>query len=517
MKNSFLYSILLISLCLYAGLCYFLHPRLACLLDSDAVAYLTIAKRVASGQYNESINGLWSPLNSWLLVPFIQHGSDAWLSAKALNCFFGAVIIVLMYFLLIRFRVGKLAFISLMIATSVIMVHCIYLQMFGDVLQLIFVLSYLLIVWSKKFNDSYFNALLCGLCMGIGFYAKAYSIIFFILHFSVTIYWYYKHQHIEYKRMLIQLSIGLCSAILLVLPWTFALHKKYGTWSLTGNAGKLNMSWYINSGKTFKDDITLLIPPTYHDSPSFWEDPYPSQDKLSTPFTSPKHFVKWIARIIHTCLMAVVCYNEISFLALTVLLISCYYFFFRKKETKADRNDISMQQLLLTVLILPFGYLMMHIETRYIWLNGFLLMIASVVLIEQFKSKLHDIIYKTSIIIAAFSFIVFPIMDIKNLSYKNNDLFNYANEINRYKLNGSFTSNSIDAGRMWVVAYLTHMPFYTIERTNYDENELIAEMKRYNVKYYLYESQNNKSPVSIAPESFRFMFKANGFDLYELK
>lgn len=487
------------------------------LLDSDGVAYLTIAKRVADGQYVESINGLWSPLNSWLMVPFIQSGYDAWLSAKALNCFFGATVIVLMYFLFIRFRISKPTFISMMMSMSVIMVHCVYLQMFGDVLQLLFVLLYLLIVWSEKFKQSYFNAMLCGLIMGLGFYAKAYSLIFFMLHFAITLWWYVKQQQLEYQRALVQYSVGILSALLVVLPWTFALHKKYGSWSLTGNAGKLNMSWYINSGKTFRDDITLLIPPTYHDSPSFWEDPYPSQQNLSSPLTSPVHFIKWVARVLHTCLVAITCFNELSFLALAVLIISLYYFFFRKKESEEQHDTSSIQLLLLTVLILPLGYLMMHIETRYIWLNGFLLMIVSAVLIEQILSRLYPVFYFIGILIAACSFMVFPILDIKNLAGKNKDLFEYANEINKHHVSGSFTSNGSDAGRMWVVAYLSHLPFYTIERSNYDENELISEMRRYKVKYYLFESQNNCSPISINPDQFRFLFKAKGFDFYELK
>lgn len=120
--------------------------------------------------------------------------------------------------------------------------------------------------------------------------------------------------------------VALSIILLCILPWTFALHQKYNVWSITTLAGKLNTSWYINSGKTFKPDIKLLIPPTYYNSPSFWEDPYVSQDKLSGPFSSMQHFVKWIVRIVHTSLTAIQCFNEISFLGLGILLISFFYF-----------------------------------------------------------------------------------------------------------------------------------------------------------------------------------------------
>lgn len=100
-------SQLLFTFSSYFILWILLQPYLGYLLDSDCVAYLTIAERVAKGDYFRSINGLWSPLNSWMLAPFIQHGYDAWASAKALNCFFGGAILVAFHHLLLRFEVSK--------------------------------------------------------------------------------------------------------------------------------------------------------------------------------------------------------------------------------------------------------------------------------------------------------------------------------------------------------------------------------------------------------------------------
>ncbi len=506
-----------LALLLYVLLCLFLHPYLGYILDSDGVAYLAIAKRVANAQYLQSINGLWSPLNSWLLVPFIEKGMDAWTIAKILNFVFGGIVIVLVHLLFIRFKIKKIAHAFLLMALSVVMVHNVYLQTFGDVLQLIFALLYLLILWSENFYSSYWKATLCGLIMGIAFYAKAYSLAFFLFHFAATLYWFYSKKKVTLKNTVIMYCLGIFTALLLILPWTYALHKKYGVWSLTGFAGKLNMSWYINSGKTFKSDIKLLIPPSYNDSPSFWEDPYPSQENLSSPFSSGKHFIKWITRVIHTKLTAIECYNEISFLALSILLISLYYFFFRKKEVDEVEDNIQIQLLIFTILILPLGYLMMHIETRYIWLNIFLLMIAGAVLLERVKKFIHPYLYLISIFILAFSFIIFPVLNIENLKNKNKELFEYAAILEKNNIKGSFTSNAIDAGRMWVVAYLSQNQFYTIERTDYTEQELIDEMKRYHVTYYLFQSENNKPSIQLDEQFFHLLFKTNGFDLYELR
>ena len=96
MKNYHLNIILVFSLAFYLVLWLVLNPILGYMLDSDCVAYLTLAERFAKGQYFESINGLWSPLNGWMMAPFIKSGFNSWTIAKTMNCFVGAVVLVLL-------------------------------------------------------------------------------------------------------------------------------------------------------------------------------------------------------------------------------------------------------------------------------------------------------------------------------------------------------------------------------------------------------------------------------------
>ena len=425
MKKYNSYLFLFASLILYFLLWKMLNPILGYNLDSDSVSYLTIAKRVAEGDYFRSVNGLWSPMNSWLLAPFIQQGKDAWQSAKLLNFIFGFVILIQIFFLFKKFFLQNIAVYIMQFASAICMVCFVYFQMFGDVLQLIFVLVYLLLLFQKNKNSiSLFQSILFGILMGIGFYAKAYSLFFFGVHFFITLVWFVYTKKITLKKAALNYVVGIATSILIILPWTFALHKKYDQWALNGFAGKLNMSWYINSGKSFKPDIDLLIPPTYNNSPSFWEDPYITQANLSSPFSSFYHFAKWIARIIHTKIMMIFCFNEISFLSLSILLIGFFYFFIVKKKSKIEHHYFNIRLMIITIIILPLGYLMMHIETRYIWLNVFLLMILGAKLIElafkhvTIKPYLLYIFY----FILAYSFVVFPIYQFQNLKNKNKDL-----------------------------------------------------------------------------------------------
>lgn len=507
---------LLTALLVYLAGCLLLHPYLGYLLDSDGVAYLTIARRV-NVDFMQSVNGLWSPLNSWLIAPFIHHGFDAWMTAKVMNGCFGAMVIVLVDGLFRRFSFKPLAYWSALLAVAIMMVHHVYLQMFGDVLQLIFILLYLHLFWSSQYLHRRWAPLLCGLIMGIGFYAKSYTIGFFVLHFIASYTWLLYQQKITVRQMVISLSCGIGMALLTVLPWTMLLHQKYDRWTITGMAGSLNMSWNINSGKTFAPGISLLIPPTYSDSPSFWEDPFPSQGALSGPFTSGKHFMHWIARVIHTCLSAVNCFNEISCLSIAILLFAIYLFMLKRHAEPNNQEQTRLSLLVLTIVLLPAGYLVMHIETRYIWLNSFLLLIAGVKLLEHARPAIPLFAARLATIVLSISFTVFPVLDCENLRFKNKDLFETADLLKANQIQGTFTSNASDAGRMWVIAYLSGMSFYTIERSNYSANELTQEMKRYDVGYYMLNSENNCLPIETDTNLFQHVLKGPNVDLYRFK
>lgn len=480
-----------------------LDPWLGYMLDSDAVAYLTLAEKAAAGDFWRSVNGLWSPLNSWLLAPFIRYGYNSWETAKVFNALIGALLLLLAWLLSFRFiQHLKLRFCFIM-SLALMMVYFVYFQVFADLLQLFFLLLYLLLLWSENFIHKSYKVILISLVMAMAFYAKAYTSLFFLLHFSVSLFWMYQTRK-EFKPIYWRTWIlGITLFLICLSPWSWAIHKKYQVWTVNGLAGKLNMSWYINSGKSFRDSIGLMIPPPYQNSPSFWEDPYLSQDHLSSPMSSMHHFFRWTARVVLTCFQAIACMNEISALALAILFFLLFYYF------KREKNHLPIQLLGFTCLILPMGYLTMHIETRYLWLSAILLLIAGFFLIEQHIASRK--IRLLGVLILCISFTYFPILQFESLRFKNKDLFEKANWMKSLGMKGSFTSNKTDSGAMWVIAYLTGNSFYTIEKSNYGLDELKKEMTRYHVDYYVQEIENNVSVNKLSGPEWELI--ASGFNL----
>ena len=115
------------------------------------------------------------------------------------------------------------------------------------------------------------------------------------------------------------------------------------------------------------------------------------------------------------------------------------------------------------------------------------------------------------------SFLTFATLQIENLKNKNRDLFDKAAWFKELKVHGSFTSNITDAGQMWVIAYLSNNPFYTIERSDYEVDELIHEMKRYKVKYFMFQAENNVLPFSLPTPIFEKIGTKYGITVYRFK
>ena len=514
MKSFSQYKIPALALAFYFILYVLFYDSLQYLLDSDAVAYLTIAHRAAEGDWLKSINGLWSPLNSWLLVPFIKSGVDSWTAAKGLNAFFGGVLILQFWALLNQLNFSKF---KVALATfSLVLPICffVYFQMFGDVLQLIFALGYISLSLRKDFIENAKWVLVGALLMGIGYYAKAYSLVFFILHFSVLAFLPFRKEGRNVGIIIRNYVLGIGVILLIALPWAFQLQKKYGEFAMTGMAGKLNMSWYINSSKTFNDSIQLLVPPAYDDAPTFWEDPYLSAGELSTPLTSGHHFKRWVLRVGHTCLMALKCVSQISVFFIPIFLLFLFRLLKRRKV-----SDIQKKIIWATIL-LPLGYLAMHIETRYVWLLMFLIAVLGLYVVEglDITTKMKQLFMA----IFCLSLVVYPFYMLQGLKGKNENLFILAEEFKRNDISGKVVSNMNDEGSFWVVSYLAGLNNYTIEHPNYSLQELITEMRRYHVQYYYHIPQEGgdfSSDQKEFNEAFQNVFNSKQAKsvLYELR
>jgi len=472
---------LLLALCSFVALFVITYPYYKYYIDSDSVAYFTIARRYVAGDMR-AINGLWSPFSPWLVALCIKNGMDELLAAHLVNAAACISIITATFFLFRRFAVDTFITIVLLLSLSVFLAYCQYEQLFDDLWQNAFLLFYLLLITSKSFFTKAWKWILCGVIAAVAYFAKTYSFYFIILHLAVTLVILCRKEQKPYKAVIKPFITVIVVMLLTMSPWLYLLHGKYGKWTIS-NAGAMNASWSLIGHKTFRPDIKYLIPPPYDNSPANIEDPSVSQGHLYSMFESPRLFALRIVR----CGLAVVqgghFINDISGLLLAVLLASMFVMFFRKQQLIFNTNHLI---LLWASLIMPAGYVLQHFEARYIWLLTYTGMILGATWIMYLKGYFDNkIAYYFATACFGLSFMIFPFFQMKTLFCKGEDIYVNAQKIKAMGLHGTFTSND---NPNWApaTALLTHMPYYTIEHFEIAPSDLLAEMRRYRINYYFF-------------------------------
>lgn len=471
------------------------YPYYRYYIDPDAVGYLTIARRYAEGDYFRAINGLWSPFHPWLVAFCMKQGMDGLWAAQVTNAIACILVLTCMFFLFRRFKVHRAISWAFMTTLPAFMTYCLFKQLFDDVWQIVFLLGYLLLVTSKGFMQQKWKWILCGITAALAFYAKTYSLYFITLHLPVATYLLSGKDRKSPKKWILPAITVLATAWLLLLPWLFAMHEKYGRWALS-NAGDINQSWTLKGRKTFDPSIKHLIPPPHEDSPCNMEDPYFNEPHYFKPWESPQLFAAQLLRSTISVAQGLYVINEMSPLLLGVLMISAYFIYFRKEQEIFQTNHII---LLWAAVIMPIGYILLHFEARYIWLLGYIGIILGAVWLMYLRNKMQPALWYALIWIYAVSYASYGFYDMKLLFRKGEDLYMQAQQINRLGLKGAYTSNDRPT-RAPMTALLTGCPYYTIEYPDFPHHELLEEMRRYGVKYYFFYHEPHDAPSVQFPD-----------------
>src|ERR1700737_2408094 len=94
---------LVVILASYALAAAWLIPDTRWQMNPDGISYIFVARRLLAGDWHGAVNGHWSPLFSWMLVPLLASGIDALLACKVLTYLIGAAAIAAFWFLTTMF------------------------------------------------------------------------------------------------------------------------------------------------------------------------------------------------------------------------------------------------------------------------------------------------------------------------------------------------------------------------------------------------------------------------------
>ena len=462
--------------------------------DLDAIGYMEVAHHYIDGELKLAVNGFWNPLHSWLVIPFIKAGLNDWAAFKVSNLVFSIGSLIALHELLNKFPLELWLKAAIQYASVIVLLSYCHFELAADALLVFQLLVYFNLIKEEDFFTSIPKNLLAGTIGATLYLAKSYGFPFFIFHFLVI----HLFLNPNKRNAVKQLAAGYFMFFLFTFPWLAALHWKYGEWMIA--FGKFNAHWNFADGPP---PGPVIHPPPHEGSSSVWEDPWHVRvDNISSaPFiTVALHQLRVILFNFQQWLK---CIHDLSFLSPAILLLSGFMYF-------KEKNRVWLY-MVIGMLVLPSGYILLHLETRFIWATSFIFFIAGAWMLQLLFQKFTLRNWQRVVIWLLFfgSFVLEPINTLKDKIYDHKEIFDTADNMKAKGIEGRFTSNA-KADFCQVIAYRTGSPYYTIVKPIYPMQELLGELQQYRVNYYFfyYHAMQEKEEFlkgSIAARAVKFI------------
>lgn len=477
------YRIIISILCLCI-LFFVSWPLYKYITDPDGASYAAIADHYNNGNLSEAVNSLWSPLHSWIVIPFIKSGLSTIIAFKISNLLIGILFLISIHLYLIQSGIKSYIQNQILAAAIIIILYYIWYELAADMLFSLIIFNYLKLSSSIHFKDCRKKNMVAGILGGAAYLSKAIGLPFFIIHYS-AVHYFGKRASPSARSVY---WIGLLFCMMIAVPWIYILYLKYNHLMMSAHL-RLTLNPVIYSTDGF------FLPP-HHLSYFIWEDPWTIHNKFSSPIDSISNLLTYMRKLLYNFQEYLNVLFRISFLAPGICFLSII-FYLKKSSEKTYFT-------LMTLFILPGLYILFHIEERFLWPISFVIMIAGVFYINELlslqKLKKHSIHLIWAIFFG--SFLIEPVNQLKDSSYRNKDIHDIAHLMQKHHIQGTFTSNKkyIECG---VIAYISKNKYYTPSTSHIEINKLIFNAKKYGIKYILLFTKNEyekKCLISSLPD-----------------
>ncbi|QEC42778.1 hypothetical protein [Pseudobacter ginsenosidimutans] len=498
---------------IYIAFCLLLFPAYRFIFDDDGIGYMMVARRLAEGDYHNAISSYWSPLHSWLVLPLIKSGMAEIAAFKISNFIIGVFILVQVHRLSNKTALSDLLKTVLLLVSIPIIIYYAIFEIAADILFCLLILVYTDLITSRDFYKRPLLNLLCGVAGAALYLTKAYGFPFFILHFTIIQIWHFIHsKDVERKKWMFRnLALGIGSLLLLSAPWIWILYNKFHVFTI-GYTGKYNMNVYLYTRQLTTTE--LVTPPPYPDSPGNWEDPWfdPIQRTPGEYYFRPDILVKQIRLFLSNLIEAIFCFNRLSFLASAILFIMGIYWFYQRNK--------NIFLFFLTSAILPLGYLMVHIETRFIWAVGLLLLIGGSQLLQTLLNRLHIRGSKALLCWCIFfgSFLITPVNHLKDAAGENAELFQLADFAREKNIRGNYlVSDNAEYYFVPKLAFLTRSSTWLLTKPDMPWEDHLTAMRKHHINYYFYRYNNARELQAFMQGAlYKAAYKVHDAGLYNL-
>lgn len=456
-------------------------------LGADGISYVSIASYYINGDWFNAINAYWSPLYSLLIAPILFFsGNDPFYAAyvtRIVSLISGFFTVIGMSKLCSSFKLNKLTKLMVLI-TSVPMILFFSIKFdTPDVLVLCLLVYYFSFIFSENYADHKINGLTCGFLGGIGFLSKTYIFLFFLAHFIFfNIFYYFKRMNINKKGLEKNFIIGMIVFLAISGLWLGTLSLKYDKLTI-GTTTEYNHAIAGPDYPTHPAYFMGLIKPPNNSATSTWEEP--SLVNLSdwSAFESWKYFSYQLELLSENLFRFIIFIEYYSILSLAIIILSLYFIL---KPTTRKSFKTRLIYIVITLFIYSVGYLLIHVQDRYILPVLILLMFCGFYLLDNlYQDKILSLKLKNLfMILLMFSFLFAPGMEFALYPTTDINLYSLSKTLKKeYNIHGNIASN-----RKWdttnrITFYLNNQ-YYGLPKNVNNSDELEEELLANNITYY---------------------------------
>lgn len=211
-------------------------PQCRYQVNPDALPYLRLAEYWAEGNFKQAVNGYWSPLLPWALVPFVWLQVDLFWASKVVTGVAGLVLAMATYWF--ARRMGLMASTALAASATAAAMGLQYATTIitPDMLLAAMLALYLALAVDGEVLSRPRSAFVCGLVGGAAFLAKAYALPFVLAHYGVSALLRRLTGRLEPRPRALAIACWFAGLAVLAAPWIAALTSKYGHFTVSTTA-----------------------------------------------------------------------------------------------------------------------------------------------------------------------------------------------------------------------------------------------------------------------------------------
>jgi len=291
------------------------------------------------------------------------------------------------------------------------------------------------------------------------------------------------------KKFLQNIAPGFISFLIFCSPWIYALYNKYHYFTYS-NAGKYNAYLHLHTNSLYPK---VLVAPPYPDSFNSWDDPWQPFMQNFSAFNSSATFIKQVKLFFINLANTPSFFTEISFLSIAIIAAVIFLSVAKKINFKVPDNIIL---LTITAILMPAGYLLFHLENRFIWIESILCLIIGGYLIttlfNYFKPTNFQKIFLSAIFIT--SFLINPLLSLKNGINDGKETYTIAALLKKNNINGKIICNYINLdqySQVLMANVIAKNQFYNYSGIDFSEKQVMDAIKEFDIDYYIFSYNND--------------------------